>query len=448
MPWRSFRARLVIGAATWIAAGLAISGFVLSGIFRDVVAAQFDHDLLDHASELANLVKIDPNSKPIVHTVVSDPRFLPARSGLYWQVELQNGASLRSPSLEDALLLPNGPTSDDGAPISVNGPTGPMRLIRRLFRPGHLNEALTVSVGVDERLIDEEMRKVQMPLAMSLAMIAFGLIGAAYAQIVFGLKPLSRIRHELAAVRSGHLKQLSDNLPSEIQPLSKELNGMINANFKMVERARTLAGNFAHALKMPIAVLISEGRELEQRGHPEMARLLLEQCSQINLLIDYQTARARASALVNAGASSSLMSVIKNIVSAYSRLPNGLGKDFELKGPSDLVVACDPNDLTEILGNLIDNAAKWAQARVLISSVDLGEVVQVTVEDDGPGVPPEQRETIFEVGTRMDESKPGSGLGLAIARDLASLYGGQIHIQKSDLGGAAAVLVLNNIKPI
>ena len=185
-----------------------------------------------------------------------------------------------------------------------------MRLIRKLLHPQHLQEPLKISVGVDERLIDEEMKQVNLPLAMSLGIIALGLIGAAYAQIAFGLQPLVRVRHAVAAVRSGSIKQLPDDLPAEVLPLVVELNGMIAANLNMVERARVLAGNFAHALKMPLAILMNEGRELEQRGHVEAARVLLDQCSHINLQIDYQTARARASALANAGTSSVLVPAI------------------------------------------------------------------------------------------------------------------------------------------
>ena len=442
---QNFRARLILGAVLWISIGMAISGFVLAGIFRNVIAIQFDHDLLDHASELAALVEIDPQLKPFVHRDVSDPRFTPARSGLYWQVQLQSGESLRSPSLEGALYLPSGANSEGAKPFSVDGPTGPMRLIRKELHPTHLKEPLRISVGVDERLIDEEMKQVHFSLAMSLGIIALGLIGAAYAQIAFGLQPLLRIRQAVAEVRSGRLKQLPDDLPAEVLPLVTELNAMIVANLNMVERARVLAGNFAHALKMPLAILMNEGRELEQRGHPEAARVLLEQSSHINLQIDYQTARARASALANAGASSALAPTIQNVIGAYSRLASSRAKTFEFHGPSNVVVACDPNDLTEIVGNLIDNAAKWSRERVVISVLDLKNVAQIKVEDDGPGIPPEHRETVFGIGKRLDEKMPGSGLGLAIARDLATLYGGQLWLGHSDLGGATACLTLNKI---
>jgi signal transduction histidine kinase len=443
---QTFRARLIIGAVLWISIGMGVSGFVLTAIFRDIVARQFDHDLLDHAEELANLVMIDPQSALLARQNVSDPRFLPARSGFYWQVQLQSGATLRSPSLDKALYLPAGPISEGDTPLNVDGPTGPMRLIRKLIHPQNLQEPLKISVGVDERLIDEEMKQVNFQLVMSLGIIALGLIGAACAQIAFGLQPLVRVRRALADVRSGSIKKLPDDLPAEVLPLVVELNGMIAANLNMVERARVLAGNSAHALKLPLAILMNEGRELEQQGHVEAARVLLEQCLRINLQIDYQTARARASALANAGTSSVLVPAIQNVIGAYSRLASGRQKTFQLNGPGDMVVACDPNDLTEIVGNLIDNAAKWSRERVVVSVTDQGKVAQILVEDDGTGIPAEHRETVFGVGTRLDEKKPGSGLGLAITRDLVTLYGGRLWIEQSKLGGAAAYVTLNKIE--
>jgi signal transduction histidine kinase len=442
---QNFRTRLVIGAVLWISIGLGTSGLVLADIFRNVVARQFDHDLLDHATELASLVDIGPQLKPIVHRDVSDPRFLPARSGLYWQVQLPNGDSLRSPSLANALDLPSGPNSEGADPISVDGPTGPMRLVRKYIHLLHLKDPVKISVGVDERLIDEEMKQIHLSLAMSLGIIALGLFGAAYAQIVFGLQPLSRIRHAVAAVRSGSSKQLPDDLPAEVQPLVTELNGMIAANLNMVERARVLAGNFAHALKLPLAILMHEASKLEQSSQTEAARVLFEQCSRINLQIDYLTARARASAPPNAGASSTLVPIIQNVIGAYSRLPRVRQKIFEINGPADIVVTCDPNDLTEIIGNLIDNAAKWSRERVVVSILDQGNIAQILVEDDGPGIPVEHRERVFGIGTRLDENMPGSGLGLAIARDLATLYGGRLWIEHSRYGGTAAHLTLNQV---
>lgn len=445
---RNFRARLIIGTALWIIIGQCVTGFVLVSMLRVVVVSQFDHDLSDHTDEIAGLVDVDAQRAPVVVREISDPRFRPARSGFYWQVQLQDGATLRSASLQESLFLPDGPNSVVSQPTIVEGPTGSMRLMTKLVHLQQVNEPVEVRVGADERLIDEEMARFHLPLTASLGIIGLGLFAAANIQIVYGLQPLTRIRHAVAAVRSGRTKQLPVDLPAEVMPLVMELNAVISANQSMVERARVLAGNFAHALKMPLAVMTEEARELRQRGDAGTAEVLFEQCSRMSVLIDYQTARARASALANAGASSEPAKVIRDVMTACARLHGDGHKRFTFDGPSGIVVACDPNDLTEMIGNLVDNAGKWSRAHVAVMLIDFGDHVQIVVEDDGPGISPEHREAVFGVGMRVDEEKPGTGLGLAITYDLATLYGGRLWIETSHLGGAAANLTLTKIADV
>lgn len=448
MPRRNFRTRLIVGTALWIIIGQCVTGLVLASMIRGVVVSQFDHDLRDHTDEIAGLVDIDAQRAPVVLREISDPRFRPARSGFYWQVQLQDGATLRSASLQEAMFLPGRPDRGVHQPAIVEGPTGAMRLMTKLVHLPRLDGPLEVRVGADERLIDEEMTRFHLPLSASLGIIALGLFGAAYAQIAYGLQPLTRIRHAVAAIRSGRTKQLPVDLPAEVTPLVMELNAVISANQGMVERARVLAGNFAHALKLPLAILTEEARELRQRGHEGTAEVLFDQCSRMNVLIDYQTARARASALANTGASSEPAKIIRDVIGACARLHGDGNKRFTFDGSSGIVVACDPNDLTEMIGNLVDNAGKWSRAHVAVTLIDFGDQVQIVVEDDGPGIPAEHREAVFSVGMRVDEEKPGTGLGLAITYDLATLYGGRLWIETSHLGGAAVNLTLTKIADI
>ena len=442
---QDFRTRLVIGTALWIIVGQSVSGFVLASLLRGAVTSQFDHDLSDHTQELAALVHIDEQLAPVVKRDMSDPRFLPTGSGLYWQVQLQNGKTLRSPSLQDAQFLPSGPEMESSQPILVEGPTGPMRLMRKLIHLNHLSEPVDIRVGVDERLIDQEMARFRLPLIASLSTVAIGLFGAAYVQITYDLQPLARIRQALAVVRSGRAYQLSDDFPMEVMPLVKELNAIFTAKLDMVERSRVLVGSLAHALKMPLAILIEEARQLEQRGHVEAAKVLFEQCSRMTLLIDHQTARADGSARAHAGSSSNPADIIRYVIDACARLHGDDRKIFRFDGPKDLVVACDPSDLTEMIGNIVDNAAKWSRQHVLVTLLDLRNAVQVVVEDDGPGIPAEQRQAVFGVGIRLDEEKPGTGLGLAITHDLVTLYGGRLWIESSRYDGAAVNISLNKV---
>ncbi len=443
---RNFRARMMAVAAIWISIVLFSSGLGLSIVIRRVVEAHIDHDLLDHARELVDLVELDAAQRPIVTRHLSDPRFSPARSGMYWQVILQNGSSARSPSLQDDLFLSF--TPDDGSSstvttlTNVEGPTGPLRMIRTVSEPSRLGQPLEVRIGADERLISDEMQHLNLTLVAMLGFMALAMVGTAYAQVVYGLRPLQRMGRAIVDVRSGKTTLLPEDLPGEIMPLVTELNGMITANLTMVDRARVLAGNFAHALKTPLAILDEEAARLRASGQGHHARALSEQCSRMALLINYQTARAKASGIANAGACSLLADVLRSVINTYSRFGPGHERRFDVEGPTDLVVACDTNDLTELIGNLLDNAAKWARDRVVISIQDLEGTVLITVEDDGPGIPVEHRTRVFDVGTRLDDTKPGTGLGLAIARDLISLYDGRLWIENSRMGGAALKLAL------
>ncbi|WP_315754401.1 MULTISPECIES: HAMP domain-containing sensor histidine kinase [unclassified Bradyrhizobium] len=446
---RNFRARMIVVAAIWISIVLFASGLGLSIVIRRVVEAHFDHDLLDHARELADLVEIDATQRLFIARNLSDPRFSPARSGMYWQVILQNGESARSPSLQDDLSLSFTPdqTREGSLPPStaltnVDGPTGPMRMVRNISEPSRLGQPVEIRVGADERLISDEMQHLNLTLIATLGIMALAMVGTAYAQVVYGLRPLQRMSRAIVDVRSGKTTRLPEDLPEEIMPLVTELNGMITANLNMVDRARVLAGSFAHALKTPLAILDEEAARLKASGQESHAQILSEQCSRMALLIDYQTARAKASTIANAGAFAVVADVLRSVINTYSRFSPGHDRRFEVEGAADVVVACDTNDLTELIGNLLDNAAKWAHDRVVISIEDLDSTVLITVEDDGPGIPVEERMRVFDVGTRLDDAKPGTGLGLAIARDLTSLYDGRLWIEDSRIGGVALKLAL------
>ena len=251
-----------------------------------------------------------------------------------------------------------------------------------------------------------------------------------------------RVRRALTAIRTGVAKRLPDNLPEELTPLVNDLNALIIANNNMVQRARVQAGNLAHALKTPLAILMDEGQELQKAGQVDAGRLLIQQCGQMQRQIEYQVARARAATRVMLSMATKTGPKIHNIIAALSRLHQDRSIAFELNGSEDLLVACDPEDFSEMMGNLIDNAAKWAQSKIIVSIQKVNSSVRIVIEDDGPGVPPESVETVFEIGKRLDECKPGSGLGLAITRDLTTLYGGRAWIEHSELGGAAAVIEL------
>lgn len=445
--WTSFRTRLIVGAVIWIIAGLALSGFVLSELFRAHVTKQFDDELHGHAAELAVLVGSAPDGKLFLHRRLSDPRFLPKGSGFYWRVESENGASIGSPSLAGRPLpLPSTPPAAGAERhVFVTGPSGQLRLVERaVAAPG--GPLLRIGIGADQRLLDEVLARFNWTLFLSLAIVALGLIAAAVLQVWFGLRPLSGMRHALSEVRMGRASRLPEDLPSEVRPLAVDLNALLEGNVEMLRRARTQAGNLAHALKTPLAILMDEAERLRTAGQGEAAEVIQLQCERMRRQIDYQIARARAAALKRApGVAAEVRGTLEPIVMAMTRLHGRRGVSFGVTYNTEPTVAVDAQDLSEILGNVLDNAGKWARARVEIAVRRSGRFVEIVIDDDGPGLPPESYEHVFGVGERLDERIPGHGLGLSIVKDLVGLYEGQVALDTSPSGGLRLTLAFRTV---
>ena len=447
--WKSFRTRLIAGAVVWIFGGVAVSGVALSELYRDHVTAQFDDELHGHAEELAALVDVDARGVPFLHRRLSDPRFLPRLSGYYWQIESAGGGVARSPSL-DKLVLSLNPAPSPGAELHsfIQGPTGELRLVERTVRLAGRDQLLHIAIGTDERLLKDVLSDFNRTLYLSLSVLAAGLVAAAGLQVWFGLRPLASLRSALADVRQGRAALLSDDSPEEIRPLVEDMNALITANHEMIRRARAQAGNLAHGLKTPLAILIDEGERLRAAGHAEAADTVLAQCDRMRRQIDYQIARARAAASRGSpGAAADLEAQVLPLLEAMKRLHARREIEFEFEGLPGARVAVEAQDLNEMLGNLLDNAGKWAASQVRMRVRKGGsDFVTILIEDDGPGLTPESWEVVFDVGRRLDERVPGSGLGLPIVKDLATLYGGRAWLEASELGGLAAVLELPSVR--
>lgn len=444
--WKSFRARLIIGSVVWICGGVALSGVALSELFRAHVTEQFDGELHGHAAELAALVDVDPRGKPFLHRRLSDPRFLPPGSGFYWQIDAPDGQAAASPSLAGTALPLDGPPPQPGEERHsfVEGPTGQVRLVQRTVRLAGAEETLRIGIGADERLLQAVLADFNRTLVLSLGVMALGLIAAAFLQVWFGLQPLTKVRANLADVRQGRAARLPADAPDEVMPLVRDLNALIDANHEMIRRARTQAGNLAHGLKTPLAILVDEGERLRAAGDASAANVILAQCERMRRQIDYQIARARAAASRTApGAVADVAAALEPVISAMRRLHGRRGVEFALTAERPLIAAVDAQDLNEMVANLVDNAGKWAKSRVEVAVVasDAGKV-RIVIDDDGPGLPPEAWELVFNVGQRLDEQAPGSGLGLSIVRDLVILYGGRVWLEQAPVGGVRAVLEL------
>lgn len=451
----SLRLRLLVGTLVWIVLAIAATGWGLGALFSRHVAQQFHVELRTHLDQLAANLVFDADGQAVLTAPLSDPRFARPYSGLYWQVDRIDGAVpaigvLRARSLWDVALAVPADALADGEQHAhrVDGPDGaPLRMIEQVLRPAEQPQAaLRLIVAADEGLIGEPVARFTRLLALGLGLLGAGLVAAALVQVRIGLRPLARLRSGLAAVHEGRSRAIEGAFPSEIQPLVDEFNAVLVRNAEIVERARTQAGNLAHALKTPLTVLANAAAQAEgEQADGALARLVAEQVGLARTRIDYHLARARAAAAAGIpGQRTPLRSALDGLLRLMAKVHAGRGLDIGPAGCADaLVFRGEAQDLQEMLGNLLDNACKWAAHRVRVEArAAAGGRLEVAIDDDGPGLPPAVREAVFGRGVRADENTPGSGLGLAIVRDLARLYGGDIALGTSTLGGLRAVLTL------
>jgi signal transduction histidine kinase len=445
---RSLRARLIISAALWIAIGVSAAGIFIAALFRQYASDRVDVELRKHLEELVTLVNINADGLPQLYRPLSDPLFSQVGSGLSWQVSRSGMSLIKSLSAStDVLPIPDDALApDEMRKLTLAGSRGPMIVIERLYVPeGGAPPPLRIQIDAEFAVVDRILPTFTRPLTLSLALLALALIAAAAAQVSFGLRPMSRLRTALGAIGFGKTEKLPGDFPSEVQPLVDDLNNLIEINRQMVLRARAQAGNLAHALKTPLAILTDEAYRLEGRGHAESAAVILQQSGLMQRQIDYQIARARAAASRSLpGVNAAVAPAVSNIVAAMKRLYGAKMLRIDVDVDARCVALCDPMDLNEMLANLIDNACKWGKGTIAIrGSIDeSGNRVVIAIEDDGPGLPPESMDVVFRIGERLDEQVPGSGLGLPIVRDLAQLYGGEIRLEPAVGGGLRAILKL------
>lgn len=456
----SLRVRLLIGTLLGVSAALLVAGLVLSNLFREQVARQFQAGLRVHLDQLTASVEAGPDGQPVLSAALVDARWNKPYSGLYWQVDgLQGGrtvpALLRSRSLWDATLSVPADVLADGE-VHVHDTTGPdglgLRVLERVVHPDDRPAtSWRLSVAQDTRELDEAVSSFVGVLVLSLGVLAVALMAAAAAQVVVGLAPLRSLQAAVSALRAGRLQRLEGDFPAELQPLVDDFNGVLDQNTQIVVRARTQAGNLAHAIKTPLAVL-SNAAARPDTAPGALARLVDEQVAQAQRQVNWHLSRARAAAAVGVPGVRTLVSAVAGpLVKVMDRVHAGRHLDFDDRTADvPLWFAGEEQDLQEMLGNLLDNACKWARSSVLVevsaTSAEKGAprpCLQITVEDDGPGIAEALREKVLVRGARIDEQMPGSGLGLAIVLDLAQLHGGTLRLERSEaLGGLRARLVL------
>jgi signal transduction histidine kinase len=282
----------------------------------------------------------------------------------------------------------------------------------------------------------------------AMGMFASALLIASLVQLRSILAPFRNLHSRLTAVRDGRKQRLDGDYPEEILPLVEDLNALLDHRAHLVKRAISKAGDLAHGLKTPLAVLGQEAERMTGAGQHEAAAIVSQQVEKMRRQIDYHLAHARTVASgALPGAICQVLASAEGLGRTLTRLHIEKGAAIQVSVPATHYVQAQREDLDEMLGNLFDNACKWARAQVRVSSVETPRGIEITVEDDGPGIPVDMRERVLQRGVRADEAAPGSGFGLAIVQDLAELHEGSIVIDDSDLGGVRARLTLPSCAP-
>jgi signal transduction histidine kinase len=438
---------MVLIAAVWITMLLGVGGLALVQVLDDALTASFDEQLANNLNAMINAAELDEVGDVRLLRPLGDQRFAEPYSGLYWQVSGGGHAPFPSRSLWDRQLAepPGQPDCRSPCKFESSQFSGePLRVIARSVRLPGAAQAFLFQVAQSSGDLDQQKARTRTVVGWSLGVLGIGLIVMVGLQSIYGLAPLRRVSQAIVAIRSGEARRVEAQFPVEVEPLVAEINELLAHGEAQSEAARRHAGNLAHALKTPMSVLIGEARG---RNDP-LARAVEAQVQVMRRHVDHQLARARVAGRRAAStARTPLWPSLEAIARTVGRIHQGKVL-IDLAGARDAEFRGERQDLEEMLGNLIDNAAVHGGGRVFITVEADADQVRVLVEDDGKGIAPDLRSRLFERGERLDTDKPGTGLGLAIVKDVAELYGGSVALDSSeDLGGLMVVLALPRAVP-
>ncbi len=431
---------MIVIAAAWITILLIGGGIALDRVLTSSVERNFDNQLEYVLTAMIASAEIDNVGEVKMIRPLGDQRFLEPNSGLYWQITGPGAIPFPSRSLWDRELKTVPVKSDRAVHFrdSAEFTDEPLRVAERAIMLPDSDIQWTFMVAQNRDSLDAQIVELRSVLVTSFLLLALGLIILVALQTFYGLWPLRAVRQSIAHMRSGRESRVTEALPDEVMPMVNELNALLDHNEKQAEESRRHAGNLAHALKTPLTVIMNSATAKA----PDLAEAVIREATTMRRQVDHHLARARA--VGRRGHSHSRADVwdsLESVERAVSRLYSHVRLD--MAGDKTLAARVERQDLDEMLGNLIENAAKYGGGSVFVTVEEADGFVEMLVEDDGKGIPEPERERIFDRGARLDTGKPGTGLGLAIVRDVAEIYDGSVSLEESeDLGGLLARLRL------
>ncbi len=460
MPLRSHRyslgARLFLSAAICCALVLVLAGIGLTTFYRRSAERGFDERLSVYIKELIADLAAPPETERQAIGDLGEPRFDLPLSGWYWQIirldgERPNIRASRSlvggqlPKLLDQPIVPNARGLRESY---ISGPDDrSLRILEREIDVGE-DGRFSVAVAAPSDEIDGDIRDFRLALTMTFVLLGLALVASTIIQVRFGLRPLVRLGAAVGMVRTGETPRIVGRYPPDLAPLASELNQLIDANHEILDRARTQVGNLAHALKTPLSVMLNEAEA--DGGTGQLPQTVKSQAAIMRDQVQYYLDRARAAALSGAlGGVTEMAPSLDALIRTFTKISQGKGVSGSHSVPARARFRGEKQDFEEMLGNLLDNAFKWADTTVEVSLEPLqndgtGRIALI-IDDDGPGLPEEALADVLKRGRRLDEATPGSGLGLSIVVDLAKLYGGELSLHRSPLGGLRARLALPSV---
>lgn len=434
-------------AVIWVAVSLIAAGLALQYLFSVNIERSSREDMEATLTRLAAVI-VPSSAVPSLGTPLPDPRYATPFGGRYWQIEaLDTGEIARSRSLWDFVI--EAPQRDDAVHYET-GPDGQhLILLTRLLeiesdagmRP------FLVTVGQDHGPLHEATQQFSKDTAQVLLLLGGLMILAAWLQIRLGLSPIGRVKSAIEAVRSGDTERLEGAFPSELRPLVQEVNGLLDAREVMMERARSRAADLAHGLKTPLAAVHGIAERLRDTGNDAEADLLQDLSFEMSERVDYQMrlAALRVRTMAHATRSSLNTAVIRTLT-VLKKTGRGESLHWIAELSDDCWVDVHRQDLMELVGITLENAAKWASSRIIIRSESDADNAVLEICDDGPGIPEDQLKLLGTRGLRLDQTLPGSGLGLAIAADILEMNGGSMHFSRAEVGGLVVTITLPLVK--
>ncbi len=429
----SIRFRLLALASVLLGAALVAGYLFIAAILEDFITRRFDAETRTIAEAVIAGASISGSGRVTVAQPPGDPRFSMPLSGWYWQLSQDGQVVAKSPSLFDGTLpAPAG----EWQAIALPGPDGaPLRVMQTDFTLPDSDQPLSVAVSAPATQIAQELAHVRRPLAVSLAVLGLALAAAMVLQVTAGLRSLDVLGRDIRRIRAGRAESLPLPAVAELRPVAAEINGLLDQNRKVLARSREHVGNLAHSLKTPLSAL-ANSLPPDHEGQPLLERM--------DRQIGWHLRRARSAATPHVlGQRTPIAPVIEDILLVLRRPVEDAGLAVERLCDPGLVFPGDRQDLEEMIGNLTENAVKWARRRIRIAAALSEGTIRIAIEDDGPGMPGSDHDMALRRGRRLDETgPPGAGLGLAIVTDLVALHGGRLTLSRSDLGGLHAELTL------